>query len=233
MAQESDLAHQDPEVIRQNIEETRSALTEKLESLEQEVKDTVTGAKEAVTETVEAVKETVENTVSTVKETVHETVSTVKRTFDLRYQTDQHPWTMVGGSLAAGFVAGCLVPTPGRRWANQAWDRVHGSASSSGNGSTTSYRPVENTLTSQPTQPEEPGLLSGLADQFQGEIAQLKGLAIGTALGILRDTVTRSLSPQFAGQVRGVFDSVTTKLGGQPIQGEVLENFSQRSGTAF
>ena len=33
----------------------------------------------------------------------------VKRTFDLRYQTQQHPWLMVGGSVMAGFTAGKLL----------------------------------------------------------------------------------------------------------------------------
>ncbi len=233
MAQESDLANQDPDVIRQHIEDTRSSLTEKLETLEQEVKDTVSGAKDAVTETVEAVKETVENTVSTVKETVNETVSTVKRTFDVRYQVDQHPLGMTGGALAAGFITGCLVPTPTTRWASQAWEGVRGVTSSNGHGNTSSYRPMENTLTSPPAEPAGPGLLSGLTDQFQGEINKLKGLAIGTALGILRDTLTRSVPPQMAVQLRGIFDSVTTKLGGQPIEGPVLERFSQHSGSTF
>ena len=69
-----------PDVIRQQIEETRSSLTEKLEALEAEVKGTVQSAKE-----------------------------TVKRTFDIPYQVDRHPWAMLGLSFVSGIVAGALV----------------------------------------------------------------------------------------------------------------------------
>jgi ElaB/YqjD/DUF883 family membrane-anchored ribosome-binding protein len=226
MAQEPDLAAQDPQVIHQQIEETRASLTDKLETLENEVKETVTGAKEAVTETVEAVKETVESTVSTVKETVQETVSTVKRTFDLRYQTDQHPWAMVSGSFAAGFITGTIVPMPTGRLATEAWDRVRSATSS--NGGTTSYRPVESAVTGTPSAAEEPGMLSNLGDKFETEINKLKGLAIGTTVGLLRDLMTQSMPGELAQQIRGIFDSVTEKLGGKTIEGPVLETFGRR-----
>ena len=48
-----------PDVIRQQIEETRESLTDKLETLEGQVKDTVS----TVSDTLESVKETVEGTV--------------------------------------------------------------------------------------------------------------------------------------------------------------------------
>src|SRR5438105_4518592 len=61
---------QNPDVIRHNIEETRSALTDKLETLEHEVFGTVREATQAVSDTVENVKETVACTVENVKEKV-------------------------------------------------------------------------------------------------------------------------------------------------------------------
>jgi ElaB/YqjD/DUF883 family membrane-anchored ribosome-binding protein len=230
MAQESDLAAQEPEVIRQQIEETRSSLTQKLETLEHEVKETVTGAKEAVTDTVEAVKETVESTVENVKETVAETVCTVKRTFDLRYQVDQHPWGMMGGSFAAGLIAGMVIPTPVGRRAHEAGDLARDLATSR---SADTYRPMESAVSEPPrrngkAESREPGLLSTLAEKFEPELNQLKGLAIGTTLSFLRDLLTQSMEARMATQVRGVIDSITTKLGGQPIEGPVLESLSQK-----
>jgi hypothetical protein len=76
-----------PDLIRQQIDETRSSLTEKLETLEAEVKGGVASAREAV----------------------EQTVTTVKQTFDIRYQMDHHPWFMLGLALVSGAVAGALV----------------------------------------------------------------------------------------------------------------------------
>src|SRR5436305_1512 len=88
----------DQHQIRQDIEQTRESLTEKLEVLEYEVKETIADAKDTVTGTIETAKQTVEDITSNVKETVQDTVATVKRTFDLPYQVNQHPWGMIGGS---------------------------------------------------------------------------------------------------------------------------------------
>src|SRR5262245_5136733 len=93
---------EEPDVIRQQIDETRSSLTEKLETLEGQVRGTVREAKASVEDTIESVKASVQHS-----------VASVKRTFDVRYQTERHPWAMVGGSVVAGFVIGSLVA--GRR----------------------------------------------------------------------------------------------------------------------
>jgi ElaB/YqjD/DUF883 family membrane-anchored ribosome-binding protein len=97
------------QVIHQQMAETRTALQDKLETLEQQVKETVQNATEAVTETVSTVKEVVHETVETVKESVQDTVETVKETFDLRQQVERHPWTMFFGAAAIGFIGGRLL----------------------------------------------------------------------------------------------------------------------------
>src|SRR5262245_24400559 len=97
----------EPEMIRQQMEETRSALTEKLETLEHQVIGTVAEANTAVADTVDNVKEAVQDTVEVVKETVQETVESVKQTLDISVQMDRHPWLFLGASVAAGYVAGC------------------------------------------------------------------------------------------------------------------------------
>jgi ElaB/YqjD/DUF883 family membrane-anchored ribosome-binding protein len=213
----AEIANQDPEAIRSQIEETRSSLTEKLETLEHEVKETVVGAKAAVTETVEAVKETVENTVEAVKDT-----------FDLRRQVCQHPWAMLGGSMLCGFLVGSLLPRP-RRWGGpMTWGRTGRTSERMGPtaGAETvrdMVRPTEGRSRPEPAPgPSEPSLLSDLTDTFQSEINELKGIAIGAALGLLRDVAVRSLPSTLAPHIREVIDSVTTKLGGEPVQGPIL-----------
>jgi len=99
----------EPEVIRQQMEETRSDLQTKLETLEQQVKDTVQEATEAVSDTVATVKETVKETVETVKETVEETVESVKETFNLTRQVQAHPWPAFACATLVGFVGSRLL----------------------------------------------------------------------------------------------------------------------------
>src|ERR1700730_10040165 len=102
MDQEPDVMKEEPEAIRQHIDETRSSLTEKLETLESQVRGTVQGARATVEETIEAVKGTVQDT-----------VRSVKRTFDVNYQVEQPPWTMVGCPLLAGCILGSLTGVRG------------------------------------------------------------------------------------------------------------------------
>ena len=83
-----------PEAICAEMALTRSALTGKLELLEDRVQDKI---------------QRVRAKVDSVQDTVHGAVETVKRTFDLPYQVRQHPWPMVGASVAAGMVLARLV----------------------------------------------------------------------------------------------------------------------------
>jgi hypothetical protein len=75
---------------------------------------------------------------------------------------------------------------------------------------------------SAPIAPTSPGWLAKLGESFEGEITQLKGLAVGTLLGIVRDMVTQSVPPTLERQVEEVIDGITVKLGGHPVRGHVL-----------
>jgi ElaB/YqjD/DUF883 family membrane-anchored ribosome-binding protein len=110
----------EPELIRDQMQETRTALTEKLEALEQKVTGTVDSTASAVAETVQnltdtvqetvgTVKETVASTVDTVSETVESTVETVKDTFDIPGHVQRHPWIAMAGSVATGFLLGRML----------------------------------------------------------------------------------------------------------------------------
>ena len=105
---------EDELVIRQKMEDTRTSLTDKLETLEGKVAETVEGTteavtetvatvKESITETVEAVKDSVEETVTAVKDTVEEGIETVKSVFDVPHWVEQYPWPVMAGSVAVGF----------------------------------------------------------------------------------------------------------------------------------
>jgi ElaB/YqjD/DUF883 family membrane-anchored ribosome-binding protein len=180
------------EVTGAQLGETRAALSEKLETLEQQVVDTVHGATNAAAQTVDIVKDA-----------VHETVAAVKDTLDLRLQVDRHPWAMVGGSMALGLVGGYLLfrrgatpPAANGRNPPAPLDTPRKSALR--NGDVTDSQPV-----------------SG------AEIAKLKELAIGTFLGLMRDMITQSAPEPMKPGLAYVIDGITVKLGGEPIHGPV------------
>jgi hypothetical protein len=210
----------EPEVIRQQMEETRASLADKLETLENQVVSTVQGATTAVTETVEIVKDAVQDTVSTVQETV-------QKTFDVSGHVDRHPWVMLAGSVAAGFVAGRLL---GRAAAGRGGgaERITGYLRSSwpalGPREEQGYRPREegNGRGRVAGEPDRAGWLAGLGETFGDEIRQLKGMALGALLGVVRDVVSRSAPEQLRPKLAGVMNDITTKLGGEPVRGPVL-----------
>jgi len=217
----------DPEEakLRQEMEDTRSSMTDKLERLENKVAATVEGAANAVTETVESVKGAVEGTVETVKDSVQGTVAAVKDTLNVPLQVDRHPWLMMGGSVALGFAVGRFLggaapPTqaatsgPGRKT-----QKAHGNGWS-GSKQTESARPAA-------AQSEGPSLLSKLTQQFGPEMDKIKGLAIGAMFGLVRDMVNKATPPQVGSQIAQVIDDITSKLGGKPISGPVSSYFSQ------
>jgi ElaB/YqjD/DUF883 family membrane-anchored ribosome-binding protein len=104
------------EVIKHQMEETRTALTEKLEAVEELVASTVKETTQAVSDTVSTVTNTVENTVSTVAESVENVTESVKSAFDFQGYVDQHPWLVLGGGVAVGYLLGRLLPSAAPSW---------------------------------------------------------------------------------------------------------------------
>jgi ElaB/YqjD/DUF883 family membrane-anchored ribosome-binding protein len=225
---------QESEMIKKQMEHTRASLTEKVEMLEQKVEDTVTSATTAVTETVESVKETVQGTVDsvkeavqgtvdTVKETVSDTVETVKSTFDVRAHTQRHPWAVFGSSIAVGFLGGYLLGGRGRES-----HPTNGSyRSANGNGVPSYAAPPAAPAPAPVAEEKSHGLLGGVSGMFGSELSKLKGLAIGTTLGLVRDLLTRSMPPEVGTQLSEVIDGITTKLGGEPVRGSLLQGLTQ------
>jgi len=113
-----------PQVIEQQMEETRQSLTEKVAAVEnqvvgtlqtgtQAVQDTVATVKSVVEETVSSVRESVQESVAAVKDTVQDSVTAVtdnvKETFDVTQHVQNHPYAMLGGAMVAGLVTGLVV----------------------------------------------------------------------------------------------------------------------------
>jgi ElaB/YqjD/DUF883 family membrane-anchored ribosome-binding protein len=224
MADEKDLVLEEPELIRHQMEETRSSLNEKLEALELKVTSTVENAANSVSETVEAVKES-----------VHSSLHSVRDLLDVRGHVQRHPWPMVGGSLAVGFLVGWYLTkktpkytaAPSRpRYGDYAGgeDLSHGYAAAQ-----TAVRNGAGSPRSEPAKDKGPSWLSGVASALAPELDKLKGLAIGTVTSLVRDVVADAIPPQLKPKVTDFMDNVTTKLGGEPIEGNVLEHFTSHT----
>jgi len=209
------------------MEETRESLTAKLETLENKVvgtvqeattavAETVDSVKNAVSETVDSVKEGFTDTVDAVKETASDVVDSVKETFDLRAQFEKRPWLMFGGSMALGFLGGCLLP---RRPPRDSEDVARDFRPVEGQWRDYGPQPFQRPAPRQQEEerPEEPGLLAGLAEKFGPELNQVKEMALGAALGLFRDMLRRNLPENLRPQATEIVDNVTTKLGGRPV----------------
>jgi ElaB/YqjD/DUF883 family membrane-anchored ribosome-binding protein len=215
MAEESD-------VIRHQIDETRESLTNKLESLEVQVKDAVG----SVTDTIETVKSTVENTVQSVKSGVedtvenvkasfNDTVDSVKETFDISRQVDRHPWASLGCSLVAGMAAGYLFA--GERKPTYA-NGIPGM-----NAIIPGYEPAR-PIEAPSREPAQPGILSTLLGSFEGEYDKIKRTAIGLMISVARDAIKDALPPSLSESVTEIMNDVARRAGGEPITGPVLRS---------
>jgi ElaB/YqjD/DUF883 family membrane-anchored ribosome-binding protein len=192
------------EVIRHQMEEKRASLAEKLGALEDEVLDTVHQATAAVNNTVQGVTEAVD----TVKETVEQTVESVKESLDFREAIRQHPWTAVGVSFAAGVAGGFLLETRSlpQGFTRAAYPQTNGfppesSSRASGNGASAS----SSALTSS--------LGTAGAEVFQ----TIKGMAIGTLMGVLNKVVGDAVPAAMKGDVNKLFEDFNNRLGGKEL----------------
>jgi ElaB/YqjD/DUF883 family membrane-anchored ribosome-binding protein len=191
----------EPEVIKQEaaikhqMEETRASLTDKLESLEEHVLGTVHDTTSAVSNTaemvtdavegtVESVKETFENVKESLMETVENVKETVRETFDLRLQTERHPWAVVGSSVAVGFAVGYLMPKLAK-----------GSSRAETNGH--GYEPVRSREARSEPISERPSifrqLLPMITEAIGPEIERLKSYATEAFKGMVHDFVAKSV----------------------------------------
>jgi ElaB/YqjD/DUF883 family membrane-anchored ribosome-binding protein len=214
-----DLAEQDTDEMRQEIDCTRSAMADKLEALENRVMGTVQNAQETVEDSIQMARDT---------------VATVKRNFDIKYQVERHPWAMVGGCFLAGLALGGLF-LRGRRSSRQAPNRragdetpltlpspLRGEGRVRGAGSPRFFA-EQRSNDSVDTAAPPPRLHSmaanrpGFFGRFQEEIDKVKGMAIGYVMGLARDSIKDAV-PQLASQIDDVMNSVTTKLGSKPVQ---------------
>jgi len=244
-----------PEVIRQEMEQTRSTMQEKLEILEEQVKSTVQEAAQAVnsvTETVAGVKESVQQTVTGVQETVssvtdkiEQTAETVvggvenvvesaKQTFDIPLQVRQHPWPMFVGATAVGFIAGKLLEQA--MPSSMSMPRLASAAAPAMAGTPTQERQGRHSnghgsRHAKSAAPAKSGfnLWNMIVSNYGDELNKLKSLGVAMLGGVVREMVISSTPPAMADRVKEVIDGVTHKLGAEPLKGPIFTQEKERS----
>jgi len=199
------------EVIKHQMEETRSALTEKLEAVEELVASTVKETTQTVSDTVATVTGTVENTVNTVADSVENVTESVKKAFDFSGYVDEHPWLVIGGGVALGYALGSLLPSP----------RPSGGTYWNGSSAPASAVPPASPAFSQGatsyTSSQEAGSGGGISSFLQGlqpVVDKLKGLALGTAASVIGEMVVKNLPDNIKSEVTGLIDDTTRRMGG-------------------
>jgi len=214
-------------MIQREMERTRGSLTEKLEALEgqvaetvtstagavqdttQTVQQTVTGAVDAVKETVATVTDKVQETMNTVTDKFQETVQSVGEIFDLRLQMERHPWVVLGGAVAVGWIVGSSVGAASETNIAPAKASEPPPPPPPWNGGTQHAHNGRN------TQSTEPGIWSGA-------VSRLKDLGVSYLMAMVRDLARNELPEAIAGRVAEEVDALTTKFGVEPIAGPVL-----------
>jgi ElaB/YqjD/DUF883 family membrane-anchored ribosome-binding protein len=95
--------------IRQDIEGTRAAMTEKIGMVEERVQETAAEVKSTVDSAMEGFKQ-VQGTVEEAKSAIDKLIDSVKETAnDMVDGVKQNPWLMVGSAGLLGYILGSLA----------------------------------------------------------------------------------------------------------------------------
>jgi len=206
------------EVIRQQMEQKRASLTGKLDALEEQVLGTVHEATAAVsntvrdvTEAVDTVKDNIQETVEAVKDNIHETVETVKETFNISDRIRQHPWIALGGGFAAGFVGAMLIGSSSRP--RRSYQPTYRRPETNG----TPPEPVQTTGYEPKASEPSSGLTSQLGTAATEVLNTIKGMAVGTLMGVLSEVVGDVVPSSLKSEVNNLFSTLNTHLGGKEL----------------
>jgi len=189
--------HESPELIEAQMNETKQSLTEKVAALENQVVGTIQSATSAVQETVDSVQSVIHDTVESVKDTVEGVKDTVEgsvtsmqegvmHAFDVTDRVREHPWPLLGGAAAAGFVTGLLVF---RKSEPSAPPVPHGYMPFVSAPPTARAAAPEG----PPETPRKPGWLDELFDMAGREVRQLGERALNQALAAVKQNIDQGL----------------------------------------
>lgn len=202
----------------QSVQGTVDSVRDTMENVTGSVGGAVEGVKESFAGAAASMQDTFAGAAESVRETFHNVSESVRDTFDFPKQVDRHPWLMVGGAVAVGFVAGKLLD-----YGPEAMEAVHSAAHTGGRLAQSAASLAAATASAAgATASASGGWMAALEKMFGPEVSKVKEMAIGALGGILRDVAVQAAPEPMARQVREIIDGLTSKLGGKPVDGPVL-----------
>jgi ElaB/YqjD/DUF883 family membrane-anchored ribosome-binding protein len=224
------------EVIRSQMDRTRSSLAEKIGALESQVsdtvggvttavetvKDTVTGVTEAVSSATEKVSDTVNSLTSSVSGTVQNltdsvsgTVETVKQSLDPTPTIRAHPWSSVACSVACGFLGGYLLGGPRRSdvWPSEGFFGPSRAEAAPPPPSSPAYAPAAASNGHSDGQ-SMAGVMEPVKDTLSDIGGAVKSLGISALMGVVGHLAKSAVPEAIQNDVCGAIDRLKTKLGG-------------------
>lgn len=224
------------QVIREQTHQTRAHLAEKLEALESQISQTVSGVTTAVenvqstftdvttavesvagkvTDTVSSLTESVAGTVSNLSETVSgtvnsvtDTVTNVTQSLDPTPKIQAAPWTAVGLAVAAGFAGGYIFGGPRRSFG--APPTSYGEAPAAP-APTPSYTNGRNGSSNGHQQATAFDAVGGTLGEI-GEAA--RSLGVSAIMGVVARLAESAVPEAMKNDVTGALDKLKTRLGG-------------------
>ena len=186
--------------MRQQMDVTLDELTGKLEELEHQVSATV--------------------------RTVKDSVNSVRDTFDLKLHMRQRPWTLLAGATALGFLGGMRS---GRHRSGHTAEDGKGDSATLARADPDEHphtRVSDGSNGKDATRPAtgaSPSWLANLGGTFQPEIAELKGIVLGSLIELVREVVTKQVSKSMARPV-GARNNGSNSSSGQASGPEAPRN---------
>jgi gas vesicle protein len=216
------------EIMKKQMDDTRTSLADKIEALEDQVTDTVKEATTDVSNTVKTVKETVEEVTGDVKEAVNDVTHTVAGTVedmahnvarfvDVSGHVRRHPWIGFGGAIFLGYVAA----------------RFLGARREGSNESSRSFREPASlsTLAATPPRSESRAGVRRAPEAPKSawpqgwvwkELDRLKNIAVGSVLGMVRDLAAAKLPEAISKKICEEVDRVSDDLDAEKIDQPIL-----------
>ena len=180
----------------------------------EDLKVEIRGTVNSMTSTIGKIEREFGNTVDSIRTSIddsltkaRQTVDSAKQSVSPTYQTRQHPLAAVGIAAALGFLAVNLIPARPRRGTIE--------------------------LRKEPSEadaiiPPQQSVFSSFGESRLGssiasELGEFKALALGMALGAVRDLVVDALPKGGQDLTRNLFDRTSERLGAKKMEERIIQ----------
>lgn len=150
----------------------------------------------------------VEQTVESARQSLHDTAESLRETFDVKDQFNKRPWLLVAGAASLGYIGSALLHDGRPR------------------------RSVPNAVRTSKDLAHARGIIARMAQQLTPEVVQLRGLALGALLGMVRDLATKTAPQRMERELVDVINGITVKMGGTPARDPAPGDASGANGTS-